>query len=79
MAAIDSTIAELEATFDQKTIETNMQPEETKDLEVSHPNKTTRTTRRVYNLRKGKNGDRRRNYSHSSGDHSMALMQIVLT
>ena len=64
MAAIDATIADVADTLDQELRETNAEPEETKlpesakDAEVSHPNMTTETTRRIYNLRKGNNGNR---------------------
>ena len=56
MAAIDAAIMEVVATLNQELRETNVEPEETyfpeadKDEEVSHPNTTIKTTRRVYNL-----------------------------
>ena len=54
-------------------------PEAARGAEVSHPSTTTKTTRRVYNLRKGKNGNCGNDYSRHFGDHSMALVHIVLT
>ena len=66
MAVIDATIAEVSATLDKELRKTNDKPEETKlyeaarDAEVSHPRTTTKTTRRIYNLRKGKNRNRGR-------------------
>ena len=79
MASIDAEIMEVVATLYQELREVNAEPEETKDVEVSHPNTTTKTTRRVYNLCKGKNGNRGCDYSHRFGDHLMALLHIALT
>ena len=53
-------------------------PEAARDAEVSHPSTTTETTRQVYNLKKGKDGNRGHDYSRRFGDHSMALMHIAL-
>ena len=85
MAVINAAIAEVVATLDQELRETNTESEETefpeadKDVEVSHPNTTTKTTRRVYNLCKGKNVNCGRNYSHRFGYHPVALVHIALT
>ena len=61
MDALGTGIAEVAATLDQYLREANMEPKRTKDAEVSHPNMTTKITRGVYNLCKGKNG----NHSHN--------------
>ena len=67
ISAIDAAIAEVAATLDQKIREANAGPRETmlpeaaRDAEVSHPITNTRTTRRIFNLGKGKNGNRGRN------------------
>ena len=85
MVAIDAAIAEREATLDQEIREINAEPEEikyseeTKDVELSHLNTTTKSTRRVYNLLKVKNGNRGRDYSNRFGDHLVALVYITLT
>ena len=79
MAAIDAAITEVAATLDQELRKIKAEPEDTKDAEVSHPNTTTKTIRRVYNLHKGKNGNRGRDYSHRFGGHSVALVNIALT
>ena len=63
------------ATLDQELRESKAEPEETelpetaRDAEMLHPNMTTETTRRVYNLHKGKHGNRGPDYSHCFGDH----------
>ena len=46
---------------------------------MSHPITTTETTRRVYNILKGKDRKHGRNYSRRFGDHSMLLVHIALT
>ena len=85
MAAIDAAIAEVSATLNQDPREANTEPEENelpeaaRDAEVLHPSTTTKTTSRVYNLRKVKNGNCGRNYSRRFGDHLMALLHIALT
>ena len=71
------------ATLYQGLKETTENPEEPqnkliKDKEVSQPSTTTNNTRRVYNLRKVKNGNRRREYLHSFVDQSTALVHIAL-
>ena len=87
MVAIGAVIDEVVSTLDQDLIETKSEPEETKDadleetkyLGVSQPNMTTKTTKRVYNLRKDKNGNHGCDYSHRFGCHLMALVHISLT
>ena len=69
MDALDTGISEVAATLDQDLREANMEPKRTKDAEVSQPNMTTKTTRGVYNLCKGKNGNHRHDYSHCFGYH----------
>ena len=62
-----------------------MEPEETelteadRYAEVLHQRTTTENNRRVYNLRKGKDGKRGHDYSRRFGDHLMALVHIALT
>ena len=85
MAVIDATIEELAATLDQELREANAKPEETElpeadmDVELSHPITNNKSTRRFYNLCKYKKGSLGRKYSHRFGDHSMALLNPVLT
>ena len=85
MASIDAAIAEVDATLDQELWEANVEPEETKlleasrDAKVSHPSTNTKTTRWVYNLRKGKDGKCGPNYSRCFGDHLMSLVHTTLT
>ena len=79
MAAIDDAIAEVAATIDQGIKEKNEEPEETNDDEVSKPITNTETNGRVYNLCKGKNGNRGHEYSYRFRDHLMALVHIALT
>ena len=85
MFVINTKIAELASTLDQDLRETNADPEETKyheetqDGEVFHPKTTIKTTRRVYNLHKGKNVNRGRDYLHRFRDHSMPLVLMALT
>ena len=50
MAAIDTEIMEVASTLDKNLRETNTDPVETNDADLSQPNTTTKTTRQVYNL-----------------------------
>ena len=83
MAAIEDKLTDVAAKLDKGPKETSKDPEEpqnreSNDEELSHPNTSTDTIMCVYNLLKGKNGNRGSDYSHRFEYHSMALVRIAL-
>ena len=54
IATIDAAINKVADTLDQELREVLVNPKEIKDEEISHPSTTTKTTRQVYNICKGK-------------------------